>query len=89
MTPQTEQPSKMNWVKEKPDLSKECLLMTATWIDGPYSKYWDYKLWNILKVECPEGWYFGLHDQDYEEWGDYQEDLTADLYCILPLLKNK
>ena len=75
---------KLNWQKEKPKLKKECLLLTATYWAG----YWDYVIFQIIKTDFEDKWYLGLFDGTGDEWGDYI-DFKADLYCILPKLKNK
>jgi hypothetical protein len=75
--------NKITWTTVKPVLDQECMLMTASKIGNQY----DYKLWLILKVSISleEGWYFGLHCEDGEEWGDYA-DLHGDFYATFPLI---
>lgn len=74
----------MKWQPNKPELTAECIILTAIWIKD----YWDIQMFEILKVDTDEGWYFGIHS-DHEEWGDY-EDLSAELYYVIypPTPKN-
>lgn len=65
------------WVKDKPDNDHEFLMVTATLIKDR----WNYTAWEINEI--PVEGYFGLCELDGEEWGPY-EDLSADLYFILP-----
>lgn len=74
----------LNWSKKKPKADKECLLLVATFIGGR----WDYTLYQILKTEFEDKWYWGIFTADGDEWGDYS-DLTAERYCRMKLLKNK
>jgi hypothetical protein len=71
----------MKWTKDKPVFKKDCLLMVATKIRGK----WEYTLFTIEKTECDGQWYWGIF-KDFDEWGDI-DDLKADLYKTLPLLK--
>lgn len=69
-----------------------CLLLTATWIEGHLASYWSYNLYEIAKTEGYNDkeepcWYWGIFS-DGEEWGDYA-DITADKYSIIPVLKDK
>lgn len=73
----------MKWTKDKPTFTKECLLLTASKI----KKEWYYRMFEIRKVEYEELWYWGLMTPDGDEWEDL-DDLYADLYCKLPLLKK-
>ncbi len=74
------------WTPDKPVFntdSEECLLIVASqYKDNPIS----YDLFQILKMSDSELWYWGITDADGEEWGDY-EDLHAELYLQLPLIK--
>ena len=75
----------LRWTKRKPKLSKECLLIAATLID----RKWDYALFQILKIDYADKWYWGICTADGDEWGDYT-DLKADKYCEMkPLSENK
>lgn len=73
---------KLNWRKKKPQFTEECLLLVASFDD--VNKFWNYSLFEISKITCDEGWYYGVC-QDGKEWGDYYE-LEAELYCKLPKL---
>lgn len=70
------------WSITKPDFKRECLCITASKVGGQ----WEYKTWVIKLLECDEQWYLGLLTGDLEEWGDI-DDLKADLYNVMPLLK--
>jgi hypothetical protein len=72
----------MKWTKDKPVFKKDCLLLTASNINGE----WWYKMFEIKKVFFDESWYWGIFCDDGEEWGDLP-DLRSQLYCVLPLLK--
>ena len=79
-------------VTKKPKFNKECLLITATWMNYHEPHYWDYKLFEIKQAdgetEAGEpGWYWGIF-LDGDEWGDI-DDLTADKYAVLPLIKKQ
>jgi hypothetical protein len=69
------------WTKQKPVLDRECILLTLTYYDG-----WNLQSFEIREVAdmCSEniGFYYGIHELDGEEWGDYDE-LEAEYYCIL------
>lgn len=72
------------WTNKKPVFKAEGDFVTASW----WKDHWEYKAWSMIKIEGEdddgnEGYYLGLCDQDGNEWGDY-DDLTADLYFILP-----
>lgn len=67
------------WADEKPELNKECLLLTAT-----FYKTWEYKLFEIYKVEFDGEWYWAI-SLDGDEWGDIA-DLKADKYLVLSQL---
>jgi len=71
----------VDWVTEKPNLEKECLLITAS----KFGTRWEYTVFTIQKQDGEEGWYWGLFSGDGDEWGAL-EDLKADLYKVLPLL---
>jgi len=71
----------MKWFKEKPELNKECILLTAS----QYKKdQWSYTPFLITKIDGDEGWYWGLCDVNNDEWGDI-DDLKADLYQVIEL----
>lgn len=69
----------MEWSFLKPDLTEECVLVTATKIKD----HWDYNIWCIEKINCDGSWYMGWLTGDGEEYGDLA-DLQADKYLILP-----
>lgn len=71
----------MNWKNKKPKPTKECLLLTASYFAGNY----EYHLFQILKTDYEDKWYWGIYTADGDEWGDYA-DLKADLYLTMPLL---
>jgi len=84
--------NEIKWVTKKPKFNKECLLLTATWMNYHEPHYWDYSLFTIAQADGEDnegnlGWYWGIFKDD-DEWGDI-DDLTADKYAVLPLLKNK
>lgn len=75
------------WVDKRPEFTEECIMLTA----HKYKDEWEYKSWLIVAVagvnEKEEAaWYWGLCEMNGEEWGD-MDDLSADLYIIIPLLK--
>ena len=72
--------SVMQWTSIKPELNKECILLTAS----EYKKEWSYTTFLITKIDSYEGWYWGLCDIDGKEWGDI-DDLKADLYQVVEL----
>lgn len=72
--------SVMQWTSIKPELNKECILLTAS----EYKKEWSYTTFLITKIDSDEGWYWGLCDIDGKEWGDI-DDLKADLYQVVEL----
>lgn len=72
----------LRWTKKKPKPNKECVLIVATLIAGKY----DYDIFQILKTDFDDKWYWGIIDRYGDEWGDYS-DLKADLYYAMPLLK--
>lgn len=79
----------MKWVTKKPKFNKECLLIVATWIAG----YWEYDIFTVEKVdgyneEDEPCYYWGLICKEGDEWGDIN-DLVADKYLVLPLLKKQ
>ena len=71
----------LRWSERKPKLSKECLLIIATLID----RKWDYALFQIIKIDFEDKWYWGICTTDGDEWGNYS-DLKADKYCEMKLL---
>jgi hypothetical protein len=78
------------WIAEKPELNKECLLLTASYIKS-HSRighsYWSYHLFEIFWISFDDGGYWGVL-QDGEEWGDIA-DIKADLYQIVQIPQNK
>ena len=66
------------WRDEKPAFTDEVVFVTAIFMKG----HWHYTLWEMLWVDGEGGGYLGLHCDDGDEWGDY-EDLRADKYLIL------
>ena len=74
----------MTWTKKKPKLSKECILLTATY----YSNTWNVIAFSINKVEDSESWYWALCDLDGYE-NDAYEDLSADLYMVIDYPKGR
>ncbi len=74
----------MKWTTKKPKFTEECLLIVATEIQ----ENWDFAIFQILKTDFEDMWYWGVFDGDGCEWGDI-EDLQADKYLVMPLLKNK
>jgi hypothetical protein len=80
----------LRWTKKKPIRWKECILLTATWMNYTHPGYWDYTLFTVKldlgeNSEGENAWYWAIFKDD-DEWGDLA-DLKADKYCILPLLK--
>ena len=65
------------WVSDRPVNDREFIMVTATLIKDR----WNYTAWEVSEI--PGEGYFGLCELDGEEWGPY-EDLSADLYFILP-----
>ncbi|MES2382864.1 MAG: hypothetical protein V4538_17585 [Bacteroidota bacterium] len=70
------------WQNTKPEFTKECLLMTATFYPGG----WEYQSWWIKKLIEPvdEKWYWGLLQLDGGEYGCIKE-LQADRYLVIEL----
>lgn len=82
--PQEVKGEKDGWINEKPEFDKDSIMITASWWnigDG----YWEYSIWQIVKLESEEGWYWGLLMGDGDEWGAL-EDFRADKYKVLPPL---
>ncbi len=84
------------WDRTKPAFTEECVLIVANYFgrdDRQYeNRQYEYTLYEIKKLdgETEEGeyaWYWGVLCSDGEEWGDLN-DLTANLYMTLPLLKG-
>lgn len=73
------------WKKKKPKFIEECLLLAASRVNENYP--YDYSLFQIRKVTDDRKWYWGVFNEHGEEWGDI-DDLYAQLYCVLPLLKE-
>lgn len=77
------------WVSDKPDFKDECTFVTATKYDrNSEDLSYDYAIWQIktLEGEYEKGQpasYLGLLNGEGEEWGPL-EDLSADLYLIIP-----
>lgn len=78
-TTDTDKEAVEGWMKEKPKADREFSFVSASW----WRDHWEYKVWSVTKVDSPEGWYYGLCDDEGDEWADY-DDLTADLFLILP-----
>lgn len=74
------------WVTKKPSLNKECLLITA--INYGKEQGWAYHVWTVEKQDCDGKWYYALLENGEDEWGDI-DDLCADKYAVLPLIKNQ
>lgn len=72
------------WVKVKPKFNKECLVIAATKF---INTEWEYNIYQITKIFDDDIWYWGWCNGDGEECGDL-EDFTAQLYCVLPLIKK-
>lgn len=88
----------MEWVKEKPVLDRECVLLAGCF--NMYGQF-DPEAYTIKKIksEPPEDWipdldkgeswddtfyYWGIVDSCGEEWGDYAE-FNAEYYMIIDL----
>lgn len=76
-----------NWTEDKPEFTEECVLLTAVKTSGG----WDYSSWLIMAVTGYDdnnnpAWYYALCEMDGEEFGPL-EDLSADKYLVIPLLK--
>ncbi len=74
----------MKWTTKKPQFKEECLMIVASKILNK----WEYFLFQVLKVDFEDGWYWGLFYGSEEAYGDIA-DLKADKYLVMPLLKNK
>lgn len=74
--------SGMNWTKEKPKCDHECILLTAS----RFHNHWEYGIFTVEKADDGDHFYWGLFE-DGCEWGDV-DDLQADLYLEMPLLKK-
>jgi hypothetical protein len=73
------------WTNKKPKFNKECFFLAATkYKDNP----WSVNLFQIVRIECDEGWYWGWCDGDGEEIDDLAE-LKAQFYMILPNPEGK
>ena len=68
----------MNWTREKPKFTKDCILITAQY--WKTQNVWEYALHTIIF----DGYWRWL-DGNGEEIGDI-EDLTAEVYATAPLL---
>lgn len=69
----------MNWTKEKPVFTEDCVLIAAS----KMKDFWDYVTYIIKKTNNGDGEYWGWFTGYGEEYGDI-EDMHADLYLILP-----
>jgi hypothetical protein len=81
-----EQGGNGGWISAKPELDKECVLLTANFYRHPKypeNSYWSYRLFEIAKIECDEGWYWGVLEEGME-WGDIA-DIKADMYQIVAI----
>ena len=81
----------LRWTKKKPKLNKECILIVAQWMHYHKPFHWEYTLYTVERVDGYDDndnpiYYFGLLCANRDEWGDI-DDLKADKYCVLPLLK--
>jgi hypothetical protein len=74
----------LRWTKKKPRLDQECLLLAATLFSGR----WDYTLFQVVRIDCGDNWYWGICTEDGEEWGAYS-DLKADRYCKMKTLNAR
>jgi hypothetical protein len=70
------------WSAEKPKPDKEFWFVSASY----FKDHWECRIWQVVKINGPDGWYYGLCDGEGEEWGDW-EDLQAERYYILPATK--
>lgn len=68
----------LNWTTEKPEITDECVLLTATKWAGAT----DYKLFTFEWLKDSGERYLALCDEDGFHWGDY-EDLEADFYAVI------
>lgn len=80
------------WMKEKPEFKEECILITANWHNGSDFPCWNYRIFEIKKLDGETddgeyGWYFGIMYEG-EEWGDL-EDVYAQLYKVILMLPPK
>ncbi len=71
----------LKWTKEKPKIEDigENLLLIA----DDYGNYYNYKLFIISKMDGD----LYLCDHFGELWGDYEEDLNADMYAVIEKIK--
>lgn len=73
----------MNWSKRKPELNKECLLLTLSYLSNNEvtTRIWVIKE-VIVNTEEMGGAYWAILENGDEEWLDYEE-LVADYYMIV------
>jgi len=69
------------WTKEKPELTKECILVTSQYFER--YKTFETTAFDIYRVYDPQSQkhYFAVFENG-DLWGDYS-DLEADYYMIL------
>jgi len=81
-TPPSHQEQGERWITEKPEADHEFTLVTKTKCLAGTGQNYNYQVWNVIKFEDSEGWYYALCNGEGEEWGPY-EDLSAQFYKII------
>lgn len=84
--------NKLKWKSGKLKFTNDCILITAHWLSFPSEPCWEYNFWEVKKVDGygedgQPSLYWGLFEQDGEEWGDISE-LNCDFYAIIEPRKN-
>lgn len=74
----------MNWTKEKPVFTEDCVLVVA----DKFGDFISYDVYEIKQIDNGEGKYMAWLDGYGNEIDDIGE-LTAGLYCILPKHPDK
>lgn len=79
----------MNWSKRKPELNKECLLLTLSYLSNNEvtTRIWVIKE-VIVNTEEMGGAYWAILENGDEEWLDY-DDLVAEYYMVIDLPESE
>jgi hypothetical protein len=76
----------LEWLTKKPKFTEPCILICACKIGKGKRAYWEYEMFQVLRIDYDEKWYWGWCDGEGQEIGDLA-DLVSDKYFLIPLLK--